>query len=81
MPQTFRSTASAATLAVPLNGYYPKLLQGDSNSVWLVTAPKTGVIVHLSDRPQKTKHKIGYSSVKLVEAKMREYKGTVTIAV
>lgn len=79
--QNIASRATAATPAVPLNGYYPKLLQGDSGSVWLVTGPKTGTIVHLSARPQKGKHKVGYSSAKLVEGKMKEFKGSVTITV
>lgn len=64
---------------VPLNGYYPKLLQGDSGSVWLVSAAKTGTIVHLSGRPQKSKHKVGYYSTRLDEGKMRVFAGDITI--
>lgn len=71
---------SSATGSAPAASSYPRLLQGDSGSVWLVTAPKTGVIVHLSDRPQKAKHKIGYTTTKLVEAKMRAYVGEVKLA-
>lgn len=73
-----RSTATgSATVA---SNSYPVLLQGDSGSVWLVTAPKTGVIVHLSNRPQKAKHKVGYTTAKLVEAKMRPFVGKVELA-
>ena len=81
MPQALRSSASNPSAAIPLNGHYPKLLQGNSGSVWLITAPKTGVLLHLSNRPQKAKHKIGYYSTRMNEAKMREYRGNVTIAV
>lgn len=83
--QSFRSTlgtgapAAAPAPAVPLNGHYPKTLQGDSGSVWLVTKPKTGVILYLSPRPQKAKHKLGYTSEKLNESKMRPYNGPITI--
>lgn len=79
--QSMRSTISTPTPAVPLNGHYPKLLSGDSGSVWLVTAANTGVIVHLSAKPQKAKHRLGYYTTRLVEKKMRAFAGTVTIAV
>ena len=59
---------------------YPRLLRGESGSVWLVTAPKTGVIVYLSPSPQKAKHHVGYSTVKLVEAKMTAFTGEVKLA-
>lgn len=79
MPAQNLRSRTSADAAVPLNGHYPKLLRGDSGSVWLVTAPKTGVIVHLSSTPQKGKHKIGYYSTRLVEAKMRAHNSAVTI--
>lgn len=79
--QSMRSSISTPTPAVPLNGHYPKLLSGDSGSVWLVTAAKTGVIVHLSRSPQKAKHKLGYYTTRLNEAKMRAFAGTVNISV
>lgn len=74
-----RSTTASSRPAVPLNGYYPKLLRGDSGSVWLVTGPKTGVIVYLSDRPQKSKHKLGYGTSKLNEAKMKAHTDPITL--
>lgn len=75
-----RSTATS-TRKVPGNGYYPKFLQGASGSVWLVTAPKQGVIVHLADRPQKAKHKVGYATSQLNESKMDPYTGQITLNV
>lgn len=77
--QTLRSSLSTPTPAVPLNGHYPKFLQGDSGSVWLLTAPKTGVIIHISARPQKAKHKLGYYSTRMNEAKMRPFTGSITL--
>lgn len=74
-----RSTTTAPRAGVPLNGYYPKLLRGDSGSVWLVTEPKTGVIIFLSGTPQKGKHKVGYRSAKLNEAKMKPHTDPVTL--
>ena len=72
---------------VPFNGHYPKLLQGKKSgtgrgdgSVWLVTAPKTGVIVYLSARPQKAKHKLGYYTTRLREEDMVPFTGNVAIA-
>ena len=76
---TVRSTTAASAPKTPLNGYYPKLLRGDSGSVWLVTAPKTGTIVFLSARPQKAKHKLGYCTTKLDEAKMHVHNDPVTL--
>lgn len=80
MPGQNLRSSTAAPAAAPLNGYYPKLLRGASGSVWLVTAPKTGVIVHLSGTPQKGKHKIGYYTTRLVEAKMSVHNNAVTIS-
>ena len=77
--QSISSSITPATPPVPLNGYYPKFLQGASGSVWLLTAPKTGVIVHLSRAPQKAKHKLGYYSTRLNESKMTAYKGNITL--
>jgi hypothetical protein len=73
---TFRSTISGGAAAALS---FPTLLQGDSGSVWLVTAPKTGVIVHLSNTPQKAKHRVGYTTAKLVTDKMKPFSGTVTL--
>lgn len=77
--QSISSQISTPAPAVPLNGYYPKFLQGASGSVWLVTAPKTGVIIHLSNRPQKAKHKLGYYTTRLDEGKMSVFKGNISL--
>lgn len=81
-PAPLGSTARS----VPLNGYYPKLLQGASGSVWLVTGPSpgkrnraTGVLVGLSRTPQRSNHKVGFQSAILNEAKMTPYTGSITI--
>lgn len=73
------SRAIGGTPPVPANGFYPKLLQGKSGSVWLVSAPKTGSIIQLSSRPQKTKHRLGYYTTRLVETKMTVFKGKVEL--
>lgn len=83
MPITSRATTPAP--AVPANGHYPKLLQGKAKSngaggsVWLVTAPNVGTIVQLASRPQKTKHRLGYYTTRLVETKMVVFKGKVEL--
>lgn len=70
---------------VPFNGYYPKVLKGRTKvdgtggSVWLVTAPNTGVIIQLANRPQKAKHRLGFYSTRLVEHKMVAHNGVITI--
>lgn len=82
---SFRSPTPARA-PVPANGYYPKLLQGASGSVWLVTGPNpakrqraNGVLVGLSDRPQKGSHKVGTVSGILNETKMKVYNGPITL--
>jgi hypothetical protein len=75
MPVRSSTTGSAA--AVP--SCYPKLLQARvSGNVWLVTAPKTGVVVHVG--PGAKDAKIGYTSRKLVEAKLAPFSGEVKLA-
>ena len=80
-----RSTTPCAAPKVPLNGHYPKILRGRTKgdgtggSVWLVTAPNTGIIINLAARPQKAKHKLGYYTTRLVEAKMDPYTQPVTL--
>lgn len=76
-----RVTTTATGAAAPGNGYYPKFLQGDSGSVWLLNAARSGMLVHLSARPQKAKHKVGYYSTKLAEQKMRPYTGNIALNV
>ena len=75
-----------ARAPVPANGYYPKLLQGASGSVWLVTGPNpnkrqraNGILVGLSSRPQKSTHKIGTVSGILNETKMTVYKQPISL--
>lgn len=80
-----RVVSPPAPARVPANGYYPKLLQGQpkrdgsGGSVWLVTAPKTGTIVQLASRPQKTKHRLGYYTTRLKEEAMVVFKGKVEL--
>lgn len=77
--------AVAPAPPVPANGHYPKLLQGKAKingsggSVWLVTAPNTGTIVQLARVPQKTRHRLGYYTTRLVETKMVVFKGKVEL--
>lgn len=82
--QRVTSSATGITPAAPLNGYYPKYLKGDSGTVWLVTAPKTGVILALGTR-QPFRNKtvgVGYQTSKLKEhVGMAPYTGTITINV
>lgn len=66
---------------------YPKLLQGPSGTVWLATGPSpkkvgrsTGVVVHLSSRPQKAKHHVGYTAAILNETDMRPFTGEVRLS-
>lgn len=89
MPRLTSSITGAAP-AVPMNGTYPKLLKGRAKSrrnggtggsVWLVTAPNTGTIVHLATSPQKAKHKLGYYSTRLVENTMDVFEGTVALKI
>lgn len=80
-----KTTIPTRTPTVPANGYYPKLLQGDSGSVWMVTGPSgkrnrtRGVIVHLSNRPQKSHHKVGYVTDLINESKMKVFSDPVTL--
>ena len=84
MPRVLSSTATDPA-PVPLNGHYPKILKGRTKrdgtggSVWLVTAPKTGVIINLAARPQKAKHKLGYYTTRLDESTMDAYTQPVTL--
>ena len=82
--QRVSSRATGATPATPLNGHYPKYLKGDSGAVWLVTAPKTGVLLVMGGR-QPFRNKtvtVGYATSKLKEhVGMTPYHGTITIDV
>lgn len=69
---SINGSASAASSA------YPKLLQARvSGNVWLVTAPKTGVVVFVGSRARDAK--IGYTSRKLSEAKLAPFSGEVRL--
>lgn len=60
---------------------YPRLARGTkSGSIYLLTAPKTGVIVHLGEKPYKAKHKLGYTSAKLIERDMTPFSGSVEVS-
>lgn len=75
MPVRSSTTGSAA--AAPSE--YPKLLQARvSGNVWLVTSPKTGVVVHVGRNAREAK--IGYTSSKLAEAKLAPFTGEVKLA-
>lgn len=80
-----RASIPTPKAPVPANGYYPKLLQGDSGSVWLVTGPSAkrgrsnGTVVFLSARPQKGHHKVGYTTDKINEVKMKVFSDPVTL--
>ena len=81
--QRVRSSASGATPELPLNGHYPKYLVGESGSVWIVTAPKTGTLLVLGNQPFRNKTvDVGYSTTKLKEGKgLRPFHGSITINV
>lgn len=83
---------SSVTGDTSSTGCYPKLMKGKvSGSVYLLTAPKTGSVVHLGDNPWRgrkatrtgspSKHKLGYYSTRLVESDMVPFKGTVNLAI
>lgn len=58
---------------------YPRLMQAAvSGNVWLVTAPKTGVVVHVGAAARDAKGP-GYTSRKLVETKLRPFTGEVRL--
>lgn len=80
--QRVTSSASGVSPAAPLNGHYPKYLVGDSGTVWMVTAPKTGTILVLG-RTQPFRNKrveVGYSTTKLKEhVALKPYVGTITL--
>ena len=89
MPGIFSRVVAPPAPRVPANGTYPKLLvgkpktrkgvSGTGGSVWLVTAPNTGTIIQLADRPQKTKHRLGFYTTRFVETKMVVFKGSVEL--
>lgn len=77
--------------ATPALAGYPKFMQGrQSGSVYLLSAPNTGTIVHLGGRPyvgpkaarkgNVSKHKLGYYSTRLREQDMAPFTGEVTLA-
>ena len=82
---------SSVTGDTAVGGCYPKLMKGNvSGSIYLLTAPKTGTVVHLGANPwrgrkaQRTgspsKHKLGYYSTRLVEGDMTPFKGEIKLA-
>lgn len=72
-----RSSVTGAS--APVASSYPKLLQAKvSGNVWLVTAPKTGVVVYVGRNARDAK--LGYTSRKLVEAKLASFTGEVKLA-
>ena len=88
MPRVVTTASCAGNVA----GSYPKLMKGkESGSVYLLTAPKTGTIVHLGATPWRgrnarragtpSKHKIGYYSTRLDESNMNPFSGEVKIAI
>lgn len=69
----------AGSSPTPVAPSYPKLAQARvSGTVWLVTGPKTGVVVHAGPRAKDAK--VGYTSRKLVETKMVPFTGSLTLA-
>jgi hypothetical protein len=83
--QRFRSSAGGVAPAadVPLNGHYPKFLVSDTGNVWLITAPKTGVLLVKNREPFRNKTVgVGYMTSKLKEGRgLSPYHGTITIHV
>lgn len=79
--QSIRSSAIGANPAIPLNGHYPKWLQSDSGNVWLVVAPKTGVLLVKASEPFRNKRVgVGYTTTKLKEGVgLRPYRGEITL--
>ncbi len=81
--QRITGSATGATPAIPLNGHYPKFLKGSSGSVWIMTAPKTGVLL-VKGRTEPFRNKtvnVGYTTSKLKEGVMEAYPGTITLNV
>lgn len=81
--QRITASATGQSPAVPLNGFYPKYLKGSSGAVWLMTAPKTGVLL-VKGRTEPFRNKsvaVGYATTKLKEGVMEAYHGTITINV
>lgn len=71
-----RSSLTGSAAAAP--SCYPKLLQARvSGNVWLVTGPKTGVVVHAGRNAREAK--VGYTSAKLSEAKLAPFTGEVRL--
>ena len=83
--QTVTTTAGAPAPEVPLNGFYPKFLVGDSGCVWMVYAPKSAVLLHQPRGVQPFRNKtvsVGYATSKLKEGRgLRPYHGPITINV
>lgn len=79
--QSIRSSATGVAPAIPLNGHYPKWLQSDAGNVWLVVAPKTGVLLVKAAEPFRNKHvEVGYTTTKLKEGVgLRAYRGQITL--
>lgn len=77
-------SAPAASSRAP--SFEPRLVQARvSGTVWLLTAPKSGVVVHVGPRAQRSKGQtvdchVGYTSNKLAEAKLAPFSGSLTLA-
>lgn len=70
-------SAPAASSRAP--SFEPRLVQARvSGTVWLLTAPKSGVVVHVGAGARDAK--IGYTSNKLAEAKLAPFSGSLTLA-
>ena len=83
--QTITTSAGSTAPEVPLNGFYPKFLVGDSGCVWMVFAPKSAVLLHQPRGVQPFRNKevsVGYATTKLKEGRgLRPYHGPITINV
>ncbi len=79
-----RSSVGGSAVAAP--SCYPKLMQARvSGNVWLVTSPKTGVVVHVGANARRSRWQtkdchIGYTSAKLAETKLVPFTGEVKLA-
>lgn len=75
MPIRSSVTGSAAAATAS----YPKLMQAKvTGNVWLVTGPKTGVVIHKGASAKDAF--IGYTSTKLSEKKLVPFTGELKIA-
>lgn len=74
------STSVSGGAAAPTKSY-PYLGQGDSGTVWLMTGPKTGTVVHLGRQPFSRKTvAFGYATGKLKESGLKPFNGQITLS-